>query len=244
MEIIERFIDELIPYENNPRNNDAAVEYVANSIKEFGFKNPIIIDKDNVIVAGHTRLKAAEKLGLKKVPTIMADDLTDEQIRAFRLVDNKTSEFSSWDMELLNSEIDEILDINLEEFGFLDLDDDILDAIEPDSIYTKKVKIPQYEPTGEMPTFSDMVNADKTEELIEEIKKSNVSEKEKEFLIEAAHRHSIFNYRNVAEYYAQADKEMQMLMEKSALVIIDVDDAIANGYIRMNTIIEELMEDE
>lgn len=84
MEIIERFIDELIPYENNPRNNDEAVEYVANSIREFGFKNPIIIDKNNVIVAGHTRLKAAEKLEMVKVPTIMADDLTEEQINAKR----------------------------------------------------------------------------------------------------------------------------------------------------------------
>ena len=118
MEIIERNIEELIPYENNPRNNDAAVEYVANSIKEFGFKNPIIIDKNNVIVAGHTRLKAAEKLGLVKVPTIMADDLTDEQIRAFRIADNKTAEISVWDFEKLREELDQVLDFEMEEFGF------------------------------------------------------------------------------------------------------------------------------
>ena len=81
MEIITKKISEIIPYENNPRKNDDAVEYVANSIKEFGFKVPVIIDKNNVIVAGHTRVKAAERLGIEEIPCIMADDLTDEQIK-------------------------------------------------------------------------------------------------------------------------------------------------------------------
>lgn len=121
MEIIERNIEELIPYENNPRNNDAAVEYVANSIREFGFKNPIIIDRNNVIVAGHTRAKAAEKLGMVKVPTIMADDLTDEQIQAFRLADNKVSEFSGWNFSILEKELEELeLTFDMQEFGFND----------------------------------------------------------------------------------------------------------------------------
>ena len=119
MEIIEKFIDELIPYENNPRNNDAAVEYVANSIREFGFKNPIIIDKNNVIVAWHTRTKAAEKLEMVKVPTIMADDLTDEQVKAFRLADNKVSEISGWDFSLLEQELSELESVfEMEDFGF------------------------------------------------------------------------------------------------------------------------------
>ena len=98
---IETSINELIPYENNPRNNDGAVEAVAASIRAFGFKVPIIADKNNVIVAGHTRLKAAKLLGLKKVPVIKADDLTDEQVRAFRLADNKTAEIAEWDFEKL-----------------------------------------------------------------------------------------------------------------------------------------------
>lgn len=97
MKVIEMKIDDVKPYENNPRNNNEAVQYVANSIKEFGFKVPIIIDKENIIVAGHTRLKAAKKLGMEKVPCIMADDLTDEQIRAFRLADNKVGEKATWD---------------------------------------------------------------------------------------------------------------------------------------------------
>lgn len=97
MKVVEMKIEDVKPYENNPRNNEEAVQYVANSIKEFGFKVPIIIDKENIIVAGHTRLKAAKKLGMEKVPCIMADDLTDEQIRAFRLADNKVGEKATWD---------------------------------------------------------------------------------------------------------------------------------------------------
>lgn len=117
-------IDELIPYENNPRKNDNAVEYVKNSIKDFGFKVPIVIDEDNIVVAGHTRLKAAKELNLDRIPCIVADDLTEEQIRAFRLADNKVSEFSKWDFDLLNSELDELkeLDLDMSDFGFKDLD--------------------------------------------------------------------------------------------------------------------------
>ena len=125
MEIINKKIDELIPYENNPRFNDDAVEYVANSIKEFGFKVPIVIDKDNVIVTGHTRLKASELLGLKEVPCIVANDLTEEQIKAYRLADNKVSEVAEWDFDLLNTELEDILDVDMSVFGFdIVLDDD------------------------------------------------------------------------------------------------------------------------
>ena len=118
MQIVNRKISDLTPYEKNPRKNDAAVQYVANSIKEFWFKVPVVIDREGVIVAGHTRLKAAKKLMLEEVPCIIADDLTDEQIKAFRLADNKVSEFASWDAELLDEEIQDINDIDMSEFGF------------------------------------------------------------------------------------------------------------------------------
>lgn len=104
-------IAKLIPYINNPRINDNAVDKVAASIKEFGFKNPIIIDNENVIVAGHTRMLASRKLGLKEVPVIKADDLSEKQIKAFRIADNKTSEFAEWDMELLEIELEGLDDI-------------------------------------------------------------------------------------------------------------------------------------
>ena len=113
---------EIKAYKNNPRNNDDAVGPVAESIKQFGFKVPIIIDKNNVIVAGHTRLKAAVKLKLAEVPCIVADDLTEEQIKAFRLADNKVSEFATWDFELLDIELDNIACINMSDFGFINVD--------------------------------------------------------------------------------------------------------------------------
>lgn len=125
MEIVYKKVDDLKPYENNPRFNDEAVEYVAKSIKEFGFKVPIVLDKDNVIVAGHTRYKASLELGLEEVPCIIADDLTEEQIKAFRLADNKVGEKSEWDYELLTDELNDILSIDMKDFGFLDIDTDI-----------------------------------------------------------------------------------------------------------------------
>lgn len=125
MEIIEKFTKELIPYANNPRENDGAVDAVAASIKEFGFKVPIIIDKDNVIVAGHTRIKAAGKLGIDKVPCIIADDLSEEQIKAFRLADNKVGELAQWDFSKLEEELKELsemdLDFQMDEFGFSEI---------------------------------------------------------------------------------------------------------------------------
>lgn len=133
MKIYDLKLDEVKPYEKNPRKNDAAVDKVAESIKQFGFKVPLVIDKNNVIVTGHTRYKAAVKLKLDTMPCIMADDLTDEQIKAYRLADNKVAEFSDWDMDLLTQELDDILEIEMTDFGFEDLSAlDELDAVEDD----------------------------------------------------------------------------------------------------------------
>lgn len=118
MEIIYKDINDLIPYEKNPRKNSKAVKYVANSIREFGFKIPIVIDSNNVVVCGHTRLLACKKLNICSIPCIVANDLTDEQIKAFRLADNKVSEKAEWDFDLLNEEIDDILSFDMEDFGF------------------------------------------------------------------------------------------------------------------------------
>lgn len=123
MNIIEIDINELKVYENNPRNNEQAVDKVAASIEEFGFKVPIIIDRDNVIIAGHTRLLAAKELGLERVPCIVADDLTPEQVKAFRLADNKVSEYSTWDFQKLNLELEDLQDFEMQDFGFYETDD-------------------------------------------------------------------------------------------------------------------------
>lgn len=124
MDIVNKRIDDIKPYEKNPRKNDEAVEYVANSIREFGFKVPIVIDKDGVIIAGHTRYKASKKLGLKEVPCIIADDLNEEQIKAFRLADNKVGEVAVWDNDFLKLELEELeaLDFDLSLTGFEDFE--------------------------------------------------------------------------------------------------------------------------
>lgn len=118
--VVERSIESIREYGNNPRNNEKAVEAVAESIKQFGFKCPIIIDGDGVIVAGHTRLKAARLLGLSVVPCVVADDLTPEQVKGFRLADNKTGELAEWDFEKLEQELAELtaFDVDMSLFGF------------------------------------------------------------------------------------------------------------------------------
>lgn len=118
MQIYDKRLDEIKPYENNPRHNDNAVDAVANSIREFGFKVPIVVDSEGVIVAGHTRYKAAQKLGLQTVPCLVADDLNEEQISAFRLADNKVGELATWDLDALKVELDNIGEIDLSGMGF------------------------------------------------------------------------------------------------------------------------------
>ncbi|MBO7412783.1 MAG: ParB N-terminal domain-containing protein [Fibrobacter sp.] len=125
MEIIEIAVDDLKPYEKNPRKNEASVKFVANSIKEFGFKVPVVVSPDNVIICGHTRWKAAKQLGIETVPCIVANDLNDAKIKAYRLADNKVGEYSEWNMGLLGEELKElegIFDVDMADFGFLDTD--------------------------------------------------------------------------------------------------------------------------
>lgn len=131
-------VRELKPYENNPRKNDSSVDKVMASIQEFGFKVPIVVDKDNVIVCGHTRWKAAKKIGMEEVPCVRADDLSEEQIKAFRLADNKVGESSTWDEDMLKLEIGDLPDIDMSKFGF-DLKPEEAEAVEDDY----EVKLPE-----------------------------------------------------------------------------------------------------
>ena len=149
--IVDKKVADLIPYENNPRNNDEAVDYVAKSIKEFGFKVPCVVSGDGVLITGHTRLKACKKLGIEEVPCIVADDLTEDQIKAFRIADNKVGEIATWDLDKLNIELDGLKDIgfDMSDYGFLEtedvnLDDFFTDAPQEDGKEEKKntVKCP------------------------------------------------------------------------------------------------------
>lgn len=132
MQVVEMKVDDLKEYENNPRVNDKAVEPVARSIKEFGFKVPIVVDADNVIIAGHTRLKAAKHLGLEKVPCIVANDLNEDQVRAFRLADNKVGELAAWDYNMLAEEL-ELIEMDMDGFGFIELADIDIDSFFEDT---------------------------------------------------------------------------------------------------------------
>lgn len=154
MNIIEKKLKELKEYENNPRHNEGAVDAVAASIKEFGFKVPIVIDADGVIIAGHTRKKAAEKLGLKTVPCIVADDLSPEQIKAFRLADNKTGELAGWDFEKLEEELADLAAMDMTQFGFIvneDVDiDEFFEDAEPKEKEPKMITCPHCGETFEV----------------------------------------------------------------------------------------------
>lgn len=145
MKIVDKPIEWLRPYENNPRNNEQAVEAVANSIKEFGFKVPIVATIDGEIVNGHTRFKAAKSLKLKNVPVLIADDLTEEQIKAFRLADNKTGELAEWNVELLYGELDELDGFDMTLFGFEDIDFSLDDFEEDEKEEGEEVDINQEE---------------------------------------------------------------------------------------------------
>ena len=175
IQVIEVSVDDIHPYENNPRKNDDAVKYVANSIREFGFKVPIIIDKENVIVAGHTRYKAAKELGMETVPAIVADDLTEEQVKAFRLADNKTGEIAVWDFGLRDLELGDIEGIDMAELGFDDafdysyIDDLMENGLKDDPIEQKTFSISfsfdkQYEET-----VKDFINENGKEAVVEMI---------------------------------------------------------------------------
>jgi len=138
MEVKEWPIEEVKPYKNNPRNNDDAVEATANSIREFGWQQPIVVDKDGVIIVGHTRLKAAKKLKMEQVPVTVAENLTDEQVKAYRLADNKTGELAEWDVDMLGDELNDILNIDMEDFGFINSIEDI-EPIDDDEMDTTDI---------------------------------------------------------------------------------------------------------
>ena len=146
LEILYKDIDSLIPYINNARNNEEAVDKVASSIKNFGMVNPILIDANNEIIAGHTRLLALKKLGYKETPTIQLKDLSESEIKAYRLVDNKTSEFATWNDELLKIELEtlgsyEDFDVDMNEFGFSENFDDEFTVVVEDDFDEEEIEI-------------------------------------------------------------------------------------------------------
>ena len=217
---------------NNPRiiKNDKFKKLVK-SIKEFPEMlklRPIVVDEDMIVLGGNMRLKASKDAGLKEVCIEIAEGLTEEQKKQFIVKDNVG--FGEWEWDMLANEWDSV---QLAEWG-LDVWENQDDAIvEEDERYSRKIVAPTYDPKNEKPEPHQLYNTDKVEELIHKIKPLGLSNMEQAFLIYAAYRHTVFDYSKIADYYAHSSKEIQELMEDSALVIIDFDAAIEKGYVKL-----------
>lgn len=235
-------IDSITPYEKNPRKNDKAVAPVANSIKEFGFNQPIVVDYNNVIVVGHTRHKAALSLGMDTVPILtLPKDMEENKIKAYRIADNRVSEFAEWDDDVLIEELKSLqaddYDVDMSGFG----EDFILSQSKAEEDrYTKKIDTPIYTPKGKEPELMHLYDDEKTRSLLQDIDVSVVPDDIKSFLRLGAHRHTVFDYGRIAEYYCHADKETQKLFEDSALVVIDFEKAIEHGYAKLRDDVIEI----
>lgn len=247
MKIEKIKVDEIIPYADNAKlHPERQIEQIRSSILEFGFNDPIAIDENNVVIEGNGRLMAIKDLGFKEVDCIRIEGLSEDQKRAYILVHNQLTMNTGFDIDILNRELEKIKGIDMKQFDFelnIDFDTDIDTG--DGTKYTQKVDVPQYEPTGERPDIWELVDTAKADSFLEEINESKVSPEEKDFLIKATRRLYEFNYKKIAEYYAQASPEMQELMEHLALVIIDFDNAIAYGYAQLSAALEEMRaEDE
>lgn len=230
-------IEEVKLNQNNPRIiKDDKFKKLVKSIKEFPQMlniRPIVVDENNIVLGGNMRLKACKEAGLKEVPIIKASELTEEQKKEFIVKDNLG--YGEWDYELL-----------LEYWKKEDLVDWGMDIPKNSTLdeYTKKIEIPLYEPSDIKPFINDLYNTDKYDELINDIDNSNIDDKEKSFLKIAATRHIIFNYDMIADYYSNSNKDIQELMEKSALVLVDFNKAIEYGFIKLTDDIKKQYSDE
>ena len=235
--------------EKNPRFNDNAVDKVAKSIQDYGFLVPIVIDKNGIILAGHTRYKASKKLNLKEVPVIVANNLSDIKGKEFRLVDNRVGDYATWDTDLLREELDAIANEDLSEYyEFDDMIQNLLDdegggqSIKDDNTYTQKIELPIYTPDESVDVDeSQLVQTEYFDKLMAEIDKADIPDKAKEFLRLSAYRHLRFDYTAIANYYARADPVVQDLMERSGLVIIDYNKALEYGFVEFSDTLKEIM---
>jgi len=251
-------LDRLKPYSRNARTHSPEqVAQIAASIVEFGFTNPILVDSHDGIIAGHGRLTAAQDLGLKTVPVVVLDHLSERQRKAYVIADNQLALNAGWDTDLLQAEVMalSLADFNLDLLGF---DDDIIaDLIDPEGIdrnnengsidenpYSSKTDIPPYEITGPKPELASIYDDAKTIKLIKEIDESSLTEDEKHLLRAAAYRHVVFNFQSIAEYYAHSNAQVQKLMEDSAMVIVDIGKAIQEGWAKLSNELDSAYEQD
>ena len=239
-------IDDLIPYALNSRtHSEQQVAQIAASIREFGFTNPVLIDDQNNLIAGHGRVLAARKLKMQDIPAIIVTGLDERKRRALIIADNKLALNAGWDDKTLKIELEDLAG----EFGDLmgfskDEIEVILQKAAIESIYSDKVAVPTYEPKNKKPSIQDLYDDEKAMSLIADIKESKLPQDEKDFLMAAASRHIVFNYSKIADFYAHSSPECQELMENSALVIVDYKQAIENGFVQLTAQLDDLNDEE
>lgn len=252
LKIVYRHRKELLPYAKNARtHSDEQIMQLVASIKEFGWTNPVLVDERGELIAGHGRVLAAEIAETEMIPTIVLAGLTDDQKRAYRLADNKLPLNAGWDEELLKLEITTLLDSDFDVLltGFNQIEiDNLLTVLEPDDDeadpYTTKIDTPVYEPSGVIPAIADLYSEEKTRELVDEIHAAQLPEDIERFLLSAAERHTVFHFGKIADYYAGASAEIQALFERSALVIIDYQQAIDGGFVHLTKSMVDIMHGE
>lgn len=239
--IVYKSLNTLISYARNSRTHaDEQVRKIADSIKSFGWTNPVLIDESGEIIAGHGRVMAAELLAFDEVPCIVLVGLSDSQKKAYRIADNKLPLSAGWDEDMLRLELADLLDadfdISLTGFNEAELDTLFME-ISPQAMdedpYTAKIDTPVYEPSDITPAISELYDETKTRSLVKNIKAANLPKEVEAFLMSSAERHTVFNFNKIADYYANAPAEIQALFEDSALVIIDYRQAIENGFVHM-----------
>lgn len=235
--VTRRKVSALVPYARNSRTHSKEqIDQIAASIKEWGFTTPILVDTDGQIIAGHGRLLAAQKLGLDEVPTMTATGWTDAQKKAYVIADNKLALNAGWDNAMLAVEMKDLGDMGFD-LGLTGFEMDELAELfdtNVDDNYTRKIEAPIYEIKGEMPKPFELFDESKANELKGRIDKHEIPDDVRIFLHKAAERHTIFDFAKIAEYYAHSSAEVQDLMEQSALVIIDFDKAIEEGFVKLS----------
>lgn len=227
-------VSELKEYErNNKIHKDVNVNEIVKSIQANSYIAPIIVDENGVIIAWHGRKKALEKLWVKEADILMVEGLSEIQKKDYRIRDNKLTELSEWDMWNLELELNEIGSEELSELFAWWLEEEE-SSEEWESKYTKKIEAPIYEPWDTEWALQDLCDKTKADKFIDRIKAVKMPNDVKAFLIDAASRHMVFNYKRIADFYAGQPKEIQELMESLALVIIDFDRAIEEWYIQIS----------
>ena len=230
-------IQELKPHPKNRNDHpDDQIDRLVEILKYQGWRYPVkVSNQSGYITSGHGRVMAAKKMGLKEVPVSYQDYKDEAQEYADIIADNAIASWSELNLSAINDDIPDLgPDFNIDLLGIKGFEIDPSEKGEKESLYTEKIEIPNYVPNGPCPKISELFDLEKCQKLLNEIKEKNLSDDIRLFLEFASYRLIVFNYEKIAEFYAHASIEVQDLMENSALVIIDFNKAIENGFVMLS----------